>query len=51
MLFKTEEKKLSFGGGISIIGRIIFKLSPEMYEKKFCFIFPASTLYIKLKAI
>lgn len=51
MLFKAEEKKLSFGGGISIIGRIIFKLSPEMYEKKFCFIFPASTLYIKLKAI
>jgi predicted SAM-dependent methyltransferase len=50
-LFEMAEKKLSFGGGLSILGRLIFKISPEAYEKKFCFIFPASTLYIKLKAI
>ena len=50
-LFALEKKKLSFGGGLSIIGRLIFKISPEMYEKKFCFLFPASTLYVKLRAV
>ena len=50
-LFKIEEKKISFGGGLSLIGRLIFSISPEFYEKKFCFLFPASTLYVKMKAI
>jgi hypothetical protein len=50
-LFAIEKKKISFGGVISMLGRLIFKISPEVYEKKFCFIFPASTLYVKLRAI
>ena len=50
-LFALEKKKLSFGGGLSMLGRLIFKISPEVYEKKFCYIFPASTLYVKLRAI
>lgn len=50
-LFEISQKKLSFGGGITMIGRLIFKISPELYEKKFCFIFPCSTLYVCLKAI
>ena len=50
-IFKVVQKKLSFGGGISILGRLIFKLSPEIYERKFCYWFPASTLYVCLEAI
>ncbi len=50
-LFKVVQKKLSFGGGLSILGRLIFKWSPEIYERKFCFWFPASTLYICLEAV
>ena len=50
-LFEIAEKKLSFGGGISLLGRLIFSISPSVYEKKFCFWFPASTLYVQLRAI
>ena len=50
-MFETYKKKLSFGGGISLIGRLVFSISPEFYEKKLCFWFPASTLYVCLKAV
>lgn len=50
-LYEISQKKLSFGGGISFLGRLIFLISPSVYEKKFCFWFPASTLYVKLRAI
>ncbi len=50
-LFKISKKKLSFGGGVSLIGRLIFSLSPEIYERKFCYLFPASTLYVCLEAV
>ena len=49
--FVTVKKKLSFGGGISLVGKLIFSLSPEEYEKKFCFIFRASTLTVTLRKI
>lgn len=51
-LFVTTRKKLSFGGGLmGLIGRAIFAISPEIYERKFCFIFRASTLTVTLKAL
>lgn len=50
-MYRVVRKKLSFGGGLSILGRIIFKCSPEIYERKFCYLFPASTLYVCLEAI
>ena len=50
-LFEIAEKRLSFGGGLSLIGRLIFRLSPEIYERKYCYWFPASTLYVRLKAV
>lgn len=50
-LFQLREKKLSFGGGLSLLGRIIFKINPNLYERKYTFIFPASTLYVTLEAI
>ena len=50
-LFEVVTKKLSFGGGLSILGRMIFKISPELYERKFAFWFPASTLFVCLKSI
>lgn len=47
---RVVERKLSFGGGVlGLIGRLIFKLSPEAYEKNYCFIFRASTLYFELE--
>ena len=50
--FNIIHKKLSFGGGLmGLIGRTIFLLSPEIYERKFCFIFRASTLTVALEAL
>lgn len=46
----TTHKKLSFGGGISgLIGRLLFTFSAETYERKFCFMFRASTLTVQLR--
>jgi len=46
----VKSKKLSFGGGVmGVIARAIFSLSPRVYEKKYCFIFRASTLTFELK--
>ena len=46
--FRMVHKKLSFGGGLSVIGRLIFRISPELYERKYAFIFPASTITVVL---
>jgi SAM-dependent methyltransferase len=47
--FSIESKKLSFGGGWSLIGRLIFLASEKAYEKYFTFIFPASTIHVVLQ--
>jgi len=48
--YEIIEKKLTFPGGIlGLIGRVIFKISPKKYEKKYCFIFRASTLHVLLR--
>lgn len=47
---KVASRKLSFGGGLlGLAGRLIFMWSPETYEKKFCFVFRASTLTFELE--
>jgi SAM-dependent methyltransferase len=47
---KVAHRRLSFGGGVlGLLGRLIFFLSPETYEKKFCFLFRASTLRFALQ--
>jgi len=49
---KIKNKKLSFGGGLmGLIARVIFNISPKTYEKKYCFIFRASTLTINLEVL
>jgi hypothetical protein len=49
---RVVRRKLSFGGGLlGLTGRLIFLWSPETYEKKFCFIFRASTLTFELEVI
>lgn len=49
---KIAHRHLSFGGGLlGLIGRIIFSLSPEAFEKKYCFIFRASTLRFELQIV
>lgn len=41
----VKKRMLSFGGGLlGLIGRLIFSISPEYYEKKYCFLFRASTI-------
>jgi hypothetical protein len=46
---RVINRHLSFGGGLlGIMGRIIFSVSPEAYEKKYCFVFRASTLRFEL---
>lgn len=48
--FKVIERKLSFGGGImGIMGRLIFQISPRVWEAKWSFIFRASTLKFVLQ--
>ena len=43
--FEMVEKRLSFGGNmLGLIGRGLFALSPEKWEKRWAFIFRASTL-------
>lgn len=50
--FVVEDTKLSFGGGFfGLIGRFIFKISPKYYEKKWCFIFRASTITCRMRVI
>jgi len=49
---KIANKKLSFGGGVfGLIGRLLFKMNPTSYERKFCFIFRASTLTFDLEVL
>lgn len=46
----VKGKKLSFGGGLmGIVARAIFSVSPRVYEKKYCFMFRASTLRFDLE--
>jgi SAM-dependent methyltransferase len=50
--FEIIRRRLSFGGGIlGLLGRLIFSISPDIYERKFCFIFRASTLMCELQVI
>ena len=42
--FNCLEIKLSFGGVLGNIGRLIFKMSPRKYESTWCFIFRPGTL-------
>lgn len=49
---RVKKKRLSFSGGVfGILGRLIFYISPKAYERKFCFMFRASTLYIELEVL
>lgn len=42
--FKVIERKLSFGGIMGNIGRLLFAISPRSYEANWCFVFRPSTL-------
>ena len=45
-------RRLSFGGGVmGLLGRLVFMVSLTLYEKKFCFIFRASTLRFVLRVV
>ncbi len=49
---KIVRRHLSFGGGLlGLVGRVICSLSTEAYEKKYCFIFRASTLQFELQVV
>jgi SAM-dependent methyltransferase len=47
--FEVVEKHLSFGGNLlGLIGRALFALSPEKWERRWSFMFRASTLRVVL---
>lgn len=49
---RVVERHLSFGGGLGgIIGRLLFRISPDKYERKYCFVFRASTLRFELEVV
>ena len=39
-------KKLSFGGGFGLFGRLLFNLSPSRWEEKYSFVFRASSITV-----
>jgi SAM-dependent methyltransferase len=47
--FEVVERKLSFGGLLGNIGRLIFAISPRHYEANWCFIFRPGTLRFVLR--
>ncbi len=49
--FKLVHRELNFGGIWSLIGKMIFLLSPKIFEKYFCFIFRAGTLTFKIRTV
>lgn len=49
--FRVVHRKLSFGGLLGNIGRLIFAISPKAYESNFCFVFRPSTLTFVLKVV
>lgn len=49
--FEIIERRLSFGGLLGNIGRLIFLLSPKHYESNWCFVFRASTLSFRMRVL
>lgn len=49
--FEIIERRLSFGGLMGNIGRLIFRISPSAYERNWCFVFRASTLTFVLRVV
>ena len=49
--FELLSKSLNFSGIWNLLGKIIFLISPKVYEKYFCFIFRGGTLTFILKTI
>jgi SAM-dependent methyltransferase len=48
----VERRHLSFSGGLlGVTGRLLFTLSPRLWEKKLCFIFRGGTLYFELRVV
>jgi len=51
-LFQLMQKKLYFGKGLpSLIGRLLYAISADMWERYFAFMFPARNINILLKVI
>jgi len=49
---RVVQRSLSFGGGLGgLVGRALFALSPEAFERKYCFVFRASTLRFELQVV
>lgn len=47
---RIVRRRLSFGGGLlGLAGRLLFALSPEGWEKNWCFVFRASTIRWELR--
>jgi len=49
--FEIVSRRLSFGGLMGNIGRLIFSISPAAYERNWCFVFRASTLEFVLRVV
>lgn len=48
--FKLSKRRITFGKGMLCLpGKALFHMSPEIYEKYFCFIFPAKDVEFELE--
>ncbi len=47
--FRVVARRLTFvGGPMGLVARLLFWISPDSYEKHFCFVFRAGTLHFEL---
>lgn len=50
--FRLVGRRLSFvGGPLGLVARLLFAISPDAYEKHFCFVFRASTLDFEIETM
>lgn len=49
--FRVSRRRLSFGGLLGNLGRLVFLFSPAQYEKNWCFLLRPGTLTFELRAV
>lgn len=49
--FKIVARKLSFGGITGNFGKLIYAISPQAYEKRWCYLFRPGTITFELRTV
>ena len=50
-LFRIAERRVTFGSSVfDLIAKLLYRMSPDRYEKRFAFIFPGRNIVVRLEA-